>query len=75
MEQRAQLQAKGAVTPHMLAMTATPIPRTLTLVTQGEMAFTAIDEMPPGRRRVETTVLEDAPKELERVCVPTSRAS
>ncbi|HET6583318.1 MAG TPA: helicase-related protein, partial [Nannocystaceae bacterium] len=47
-EQRARLRAKGE-RPHLLVMTATPIPRTLALVAYGELDVSVIDELPPGR--------------------------
>jgi ATP-dependent DNA helicase RecG len=56
--QRELLRAKGRGRPHFLAMTATPIPRTLALALYGEMAVSVIDEMPPGRMPVETEVVE-----------------
>jgi ATP-dependent DNA helicase RecG len=56
--QRELLRAKGRGRPHFLAMTATPIPRTLALALYGEMAVSVIDEMPPGRTPVETKVVE-----------------
>jgi len=56
--QRELLRAKGRGRPHFLAMTATPIPRTLALALYGEMAVSLIDEMPPGRTPVETKVVE-----------------
>ena len=57
--ERLLLTAKGLATPHLLAMTATPIPRTLTLTQYGEMDVSRIDEMPPGRTPVETRVIAD----------------
>ncbi|MEO7563809.1 MAG: helicase-related protein, partial [Sphingomicrobium sp.] len=57
--QRLLLSAKAQRPPHLLAMTATPIPRTLTLTQFGEMDVSAIDEMPPGRTPVETRVISD----------------
>src|SRR5437899_1058431 len=55
--QRELLRAKGKGRPHFLAMTATPIPRTLALALYGEMSVSVIDEMPPGRSPVETEVV------------------
>jgi len=55
--QRELLREKGRGRPHFLAMTATPIPRTLALALYGEMAVSVIDEMPPGRSPVETEVV------------------
>jgi ATP-dependent DNA helicase RecG len=56
--QRELLRAKGRGRPHFLAMTATPIPRTLALALYGEMTLSTLDEMPPGRTPVETEVIE-----------------
>jgi len=56
--QRELLRAKGRGRPHFLAMTATPIPRTLALALYGEMSVSVIDELPPGRTPVETEVIE-----------------
>lgn len=52
-EQRERLKQKG-YNPHMLVMTATPIPRTLTLTIYGELDISTLDEFPPGRRQVAT---------------------
>lgn len=52
-DQRAALSAKGE-TPHMLVMSATPIPRTLALIIYGDLDVSVIDELPPGRQRVDT---------------------
>jgi ATP-dependent DNA helicase RecG len=57
--ERLLLTNKGVSTPHLLAMTATPIPRTLTLTVYGEMDVSRIDEMPPGRTPVETRVIAE----------------
>jgi ATP-dependent DNA helicase RecG len=55
--QRELLRAKGKGRPHFLAMTATPIPRTLALASFGEMSDSVIDELPPGRTPVVTEVV------------------
>jgi ATP-dependent DNA helicase RecG len=57
--QRLLLSSKAERPPHLLVMTATPIPRTLTLTQYGEMDVSRIDEMPPGRTPVETRVISD----------------
>lgn len=59
--QRAKLWKKNVVPPHMLVMTATPIPRTLAMTAYGDLDYSVIDELPPGRTPV-TTVhrLDDA---------------
>ncbi len=55
--QRLMLTQKGKRTPHCLAMTATPIPRTQTLAQYGEMDVSRLDEMPPGRQAIDTRVV------------------
>jgi ATP-dependent DNA helicase RecG len=55
--QRLMLAQKGRRAPHCLAMTATPIPRTLTLAQYGEMDVSKLDEMPPGRQPIDTRVV------------------
>ena len=55
--QRELLRQKGTGRPHFLAMTATPIPRSLALALYGDMAVSYLDELPPGRRPVTTTVV------------------
>ncbi|MET0240113.1 MAG: ATP-dependent DNA helicase RecG [Sphingobium sp.] len=57
--QRMMLTAKAERAPHLLVMTATPIPRTLTLTHYGEMDVSRLDEMPPGRQPIETRVMSD----------------
>lgn len=52
--QRAKLQAKNALPPHVLVMTATPIPRTLAMTMYGDLEVSTIDEMPPGRKPIMT---------------------
>lgn len=52
--QRARLWEKAPVPPHVLVMTATPIPRTLAMTAYGDLDYSVIDEMPPGRQPVTT---------------------
>jgi ATP-dependent DNA helicase RecG len=59
--QRAKLWKKNVVPPHMLVMTATPIPRTLAMTAYGDLDYSVIDELPPGRTPVKTVHrLDDA---------------
>ena len=61
-EQRAKLQRKGDH-PHVLIMTATPIPRTMTLSIYGDLEVSLIKEMPPGRKPVKTYAVDTSYKE------------
>lgn len=63
--QRARLWAKAKVHPHVLVMTATPIPRTLAMTAYGDLDYSVMDELPPGRKPV-TTVHRN---EMQRVKV------
>jgi ATP-dependent DNA helicase RecG len=52
--QRARLWAKAEVAPHVLVMTATPIPRTLAMTAYGDLDYSVMDELPPGRQPIST---------------------
>lgn len=56
-EQRKKLQSKAGHMPHVLHMTATPIPRSLALTLYGELDISVLDEMPPGRQRIITKIV------------------
>ncbi len=56
--QRAKLAQKGA-NPHLLVMSATPIPRTLALMVYGDLDISVLDELPPGRQTVETYLVSE----------------
>ena len=58
-EQRASLAMKGS-DPHMLVMSATPIPRTLGLIIYGDLDISVLDELPPGRQTIRTDVVNSA---------------
>lgn len=62
-EQRKKLQAKAGHMPHVLHMSATPIPRSIALTLYGELDISILDEMPPGRKDIKT-----------KICSPNSRA-
>ncbi len=64
--QRSTLRQKG-FNPHILVMTATPIPRTLALTMYGDLDISIIDELPPGRKQVKTYCLE--PQDIEKAYV------
>ena len=57
--QRARLWQKNMVVPHVLVMTATPIPRTLAMTIYGDLSVSVIDELPPGRKPVTTLLRYD----------------
>ena len=63
-DQRAKLWSKGPdnIPPHVLVMTATPIPRTLAMTLYGDLDVSVIDELPPGRKPVKTAMISDAKK-------------
>ncbi|HPR33345.1 MAG TPA: ATP-dependent DNA helicase RecG [Prolixibacteraceae bacterium] len=57
--QRASLWSKNTIPPHVLVMTATPIPRTLAMTVYGDLDVSVIDELPPGRKPVKTIHFHD----------------
>lgn len=62
-DQRKKLQAKAGHMPHVLHMSATPIPRSIALTLYGELDISILDELPPGRKMIQT-----------KICSPNSRA-
>jgi len=61
-EQRARLCLKGKFIPHLLSMTATPIPRTLSLTVFGDLDLSIIDELPKGRKKIITKIVRPKDK-------------
>ncbi len=63
-KQRNRLTGDYEISPHILVMTATPIPRTLSLVLQGDLDISIIDELPKGRKAIVTKVMEDRKRRI-----------
>jgi hypothetical protein len=60
--QRDAIEAKGN-RPHTVVMSATPIPRTLALILYGDLDISVIDELPPGRKKIETYCIDEEKRE------------
>ena len=63
-EQREKLRLKGKLSPHVLTMTATPIPRTLAVTVFGDMAVSSLTELPAGRKEIDSHVVRAGDKSL-----------
>jgi len=63
-EQREKLRQKGKLSPHVLTMTATPIPRTLAVTVFGDMAVSSLTELPAGRKEIDSHLVRAADKSL-----------
>lgn len=61
--QRARIWSKNSIPPHVLVMTATPIPRTLAMTVYGDLQVSVIDELPPGRKPVSTMLRYDSQRQ------------
>lgn len=62
--QRRELAHKGDAAPHFLSMTATPIPRTLSLTMYGDLDLSILDELPPGRAKITTRIIKKTEREI-----------
>jgi ATP-dependent DNA helicase RecG len=63
-DQRRKLVRKDKIAPHLLSMTATPIPRTLALTIYGDLDLTLLDEMPAGRKKIMTEIISPDKREM-----------
>ena len=68
-KQRSKLQKKGSGLPHLLSMSATPIPRTLALTIYGDLDISVIDQLPPGRKPVITEVCSQKDRSQVYECI------
>ncbi|MDE6351659.1 MAG: ATP-dependent DNA helicase RecG [Muribaculaceae bacterium] len=67
--QRSRLWTKNSILPHVLVMTATPIPRTLAMTLYGDLDVSVIDELPPGRKPVDTMICYDTRREMVNISI------